>query len=569
MSNLSAACQRVFHVLRTLTASPELSVLSVLSASSVLSVVSVVSMFSVLSAVALSSTTPVDGVGQAPVPAFALDEATVEQLRQEMGAGRSTSRQLVDQYLARIDHIDRAGPTLRSVIEVNPEARSIADALDAERKARGPRRPLHGIPILIKDNIDTADRMTTTAGSLALEGSIAARDAFVVERLRAAGAVILGKTNLSEWANFRSSKSSSGWSARGGQTKNPYALDRNPCGSSSGTGTAIAANLATLGVGTETDGSIVCPSSVSGLVGIKPTVGLVSRSGIIPISHSQDTAGPMTRTVADAAVLLSAMIGVDARDAATKASAGKAVDYTKGLDAGALEGARIGVARKRYFGYSPAADRVIDAAIAEMKARGAVIVDPADIPTAASLDDCELEILLFEFKADLNAYLGGLGPSVKVRSLADVIAFNEREKAREMPFFAQELFVQAEKKGPLTSPAYRRALATCRSRARVLGIDAVMTKLRLDAIVAPTGSPAWPTDLLNGDHFVGASSTPAAVAGYPSITVPAGTVHGLPVGLSFIGRAWSEQKLIALAYAFEQATKHRRPPKFLTTIALP
>jgi amidase len=526
---------------------------------------------SVLSVVCLASALSVDAIGQAPPPppAFALDEMTVEQLQQGMQTGRYTSRQLVDLYLSRIDQIDRSGPTLRSVIEVNPEARAIAAALDVERAAKGPRGRLHGIPILIKDNIDTADRMMTTAGSLALEGSIAARDAFVVERLRAAGAVILGKTNLSEWANFRSSKSSSGWSGRGGQTKNPYALDRNPCGSSSGTGTAIAANLAAIGVGTETDGSVVCPSSVNGLVGIKPTVGLVSRSGIIPISRSQDTAGPMTRTVADAAALLEAMAGVDVRDPATKASAGKAVDYTKRLDAGALKGARIGVARKRYFGYSPAADAVIEAAIAEMKAQGAVIVDPADIPTAATIDDCEIEVLLYEFKAGLNAYLAGFGPSAKVHSLADVIAFNEREKAREMPFFGQELFIQADKKGPLTSPAYRRALATCQSRARALGIDAVMTRLRLDAIVAPTGSPAWPTDLLNGDHFVGASSTPAAVAGYPSITVPAGVVHGLPVGLSFIGRAWSEQKLIAFAYAYEQATKHRRPPTFRASVPLP
>ena len=377
--------------------------------------------------------------------AFPLEEATVEQLQHWMEAGRYTSRQLVDLYLARIDRIDRSGPTLRSVIEANPDAPSIADALDVERKTKGPRGPLHGVPVLIKDNIDTADRMMTTAGSLALEGSIPLRDAFVVERLRAAGAVILGKTNLSEWANFRSTKSSSGWSGRGGQTKNPYALDRNPCGSSSGTGVAIAANLAAVGVGTETDGSIVCPSSVNGLVGIKPTVGLVSRSGIIPISHTQDTAGPMARTVEDAAVLLSAMTGVDGRDATTKASAGKTSDYVKALDAGALKGARIGVARKRYFGYSPATDAVIDAALAAMKAAGAVIVDPADIPTAASLDDCELEILLYEFKAGLNGYLRGLGPAARVRSLADVIAFNERETAREMPFFGQELFVSAQK----------------------------------------------------------------------------------------------------------------------------
>ena len=531
--------------------------------------VSIVSVLSVLTVAALASRFSVAASAQAPPAAFVLDEVTVDQLQQWMQTGRYTSRQLVDLYLARIEQIDRSGPTLRSVLEVNPEARTIADALDAERQAKGPRGPLHGIPVLIKDNIDTADRMMTTAGSLALEGSIAARDAFVVERLRAAGAVILGKTNLSEWANFRSSKSSSGWSGRGGQTKNPYALDRNPCGSSSGTGSAIAANLAAIGVGTETDGSIVCPSSVAGLVGIKPTVGLVSRSGIIPISHSQDTAGPMARTVADAAVLLTAMTGVDGRDIATKASSGKAADYSKGLDSGALKGARIGVARKRYFGYSPAADRVIDAAIDEMKSRGAVIVDPADIPTAATIDDCELDILLYEFKAGLNAYLGGLGPSAKVRSLADVIAFNEREKAREMPFFGQELFVMAEKKGPLTSPAYRRVLATCQSRARALGIDAVMTRLRLDAIVAPTGSPAWPTDLLNGDHFLGASSSPAAVAGYPSITVPAGAVHGLPVGLAFTGRKWSEQKLIALAYAFEQATKHRQAPTFRPSVPVP
>ena len=493
---------------------------------------------------------------------FELEEATFASMQEWMASGRYTSRRLTELYLERIDALDRKGPALHSIIEINPDALAIAAALDEERKAKGARGPLHGIPIVIKDNIDTADRMSTTAGSLALDGSIAPQDAFVVERLRAAGAVILAKTNLSEWANFRSTKSTSGWSARGGQVKNPYALDRNPCGSSSGSGTAAAANLAAAAVGTETDGSIVCPSGATGLVGIKPTVGLVSRSGIIPISHTQDTAGPMTRTVADAAALLTAMVGEDTRDSATRGSTARHADYLAALDPDALKGARIGIARKRYFGYSPPADRLAEEAIATMKEKGAVIVDPADIPTAAQLDDCELEILLYEFKAGLNAYLKGLGPSATVKSLADVIAFNEREKEREMPHFGQEIFVMAQKKGPLTQAAYKRALTTCRSRSRALGIDAVLRKHRLDAIVAPTGSPAWPTDLINGDHFLGASSTPAAVAGYPNITVPAGHVHGLPVGISFIGGAWSEAKLIALAYAYEQATKHRRPPAF-------
>jgi amidase len=497
---------------------------------------------------------------------FELDELTVAQLQDAMASGRYTSRRLVELYAARIEQIDRKGPTLRSVIEMNPDALSIADTLDVERKAGNLRGPLHGIPVLIKDNIDTADRMMTTAGSLALEGASAPRDAFVVERLRAAGLVILGKTNLSEWANFRSTRSTSGWSGRGGQVRNPYVLDRNPCGSSSGTGVAIAATLAAVGVGTETDGSVVCPSSASGLVGIKPTVGLVSRAGIIPISRTQDTAGPMARTVADAAALLTVMAGVDPRDAATKASARQAQDYTKALDARALAGARIGVARTRYFGYSPKTDALVDRAIAAMKAQGAIIVDPADIPTASQLDDCELEVLLFEFKTDLNAYLASRGGTAKVKSLEELIAFNETARDREMPYFGQELLEMAQKKGTLSAPAYRQALRTCRTRARALGIDAVMKKHRLDAIVAPTGSPAWPIDLVNGDHFIGASSTPAAIAGYPNITVPAGDVQGLPVGISFFGSAWTESRLIGLAYAFEQATKHRRPPAFLPTL---
>ena len=499
---------------------------------------------------------------------FELDELTVADLQQSMTSGKYTARQLVDLYSRRIDEIDRRGPTLRSVIVVNPDARSIADALDAERKSKGPRGPLHGIPILIKDNIDTADKMATTAGSLALQGWIAPRDAFVVERLRAAGAVILGKTNLSEWANFRSTKSSSGWSAVGGQVKNPYVLDRNACGSSSGTGTAIAANLAVAGIGTETDGSIVCPSSLTALVGVKPTVGLVSRAGIIPISKTQDTAGPMTRTVADAAAVLSALAMEDRRDAATTTAAARRgrTDYTKGLRLDALKGARIGVPRKRYFGYSPKADAVVEEAIRVLKAQGAVVVDPADIPTAALLEDCEFEILLYEFKDGLNTYLKELGANARVRSLEDLIAFNKRETSREMPHFGQEIFEMAQKKGPLTTLAYRRAMATCRARSRTLGIDAVMTKHRLDALVAPTVSPAWPIDLVNGDHYMGSSSTPAAVAGYPSITVPAGFVNELPVGISFFGRPWSEAKLLSLAYSFEQATKHRRQPKFLTTL---
>jgi amidase len=522
-------------------------------------------LISVLSLFALTAR-----FGGQTAPAFPLEEMTVAQLQEGMAAGRYTSRRLVELYAERITAVDRNGPTLRSVIELNPDALSIADALDAERKSGRVRGPLHGIPVLIKDNIDTGDRMMTTAGSLALAGPPAPRDAFIVTRLRTAGAVILGKTNLSEWANFRSTKSSSGWSARGGQVNNPYALDRNPCGSSSGTGAAVAANLSAVGVGTETDGSIVCPSGANALVGIKPTIGLLSRTGIVPISHTQDTAGPMTRSVADAAILLSVMAGPDPADAATVVEAEKrGSDYTRALKLDGLKGARIGVARKRYFGYSPTTDKLIDQAIADMKAQGATIIDPADIPTAGRLDDCEFEVLLYEFKADLNKYLASRGGSVPVRSLEDLIAFNLREREREMPYFEQEILVDAEKKGPLTAPAYRKALATCRTRSRTLGIDAVMTKLRLDAIVAPTGSPAWPTDLINGDHFVGASSTPAAVAGYPSITVPAGFVLGLPVGVSFIGRAWSEATLIRLAYAYEQATKHRKPPTFAQTVKLP
>jgi amidase len=494
---------------------------------------------------------------------FELEELTIAELQSGMQSGKYTARSLVKKYLDRIDDIDKNGPMLNSVIEPNPDAISIAEALDRERKEKGVRGPMHGIPILIKDNIDTADRMMTTAGSLALVGSRPAQDAFVVKRLREAGAVILGKTNLSEWANFRSSHSSSGWSARGGQTRNAYELNRNPCGSSSGSGSAAAANLCAAAIGTETDGSVVCPSSANSLVGIKPTVGLVSRSGIIPISHNQDTAGPMARTVSDAAILLGALTGVDANDAMTKPGGAKSLrDYTQFLNKDGLRGARIGVARK-YFGFNDGVDKLLNERIENIKKLGAVIVDPADIPTSGKFDDSELEVLLYEFKADLNAYLGRLGSSTQVHSLKEVIEFNEKNRDREMPYFGQDLFIKAQAKGPLTEKKYLQALAKNHLLSRAQGIDFIMRKHPLDALIAPTGGPAWPTDWINGDHFTGGYSSASAVAGYPHITVPAGYVFGLPVGISFFGGAWSESKLIKYAYAFEQATKARQPPRFL------
>jgi amidase len=493
-------------------------------------------------------------------------EASIEQLQQSMASGRASAVSLTRAHLARIERVDRKGPQLRSVIETNPDALAIAAERDRERRAGKVRGPLHGIPVLLKDNIDTGDRMLTTAGSLALADAPAPRDAFLVQRLRDAGAIILGKNNLSEWANFRSLRSTSGWSARGGLTKNAYGTGRNACGSSSGTATSVAASLAVAGVGTETDGSIMCPSSMAGLVGIKPTVGLVSRSGIIPISQSQDTAGPMARTVADAAILLGAMAGVDPQDAATQAAQGRAEsDYRRFLTPDGLKGARIGVARKRVTGYSGHSDRLFEQAIADLRRLGAEIVDPADFGSVGEYDDDELEVLLYEFKDGLDRYLAQR-PGVRVRSLADVIAFNERHKDRVMPHFGQELFVKAQAKGPLTEQAYLDAAAKVRKLARE-GIDSVLQQHRLDAIVAPTGSPAWLTDFVNGDSYLGSSSTPAAAAGYPSVTVPMGQVQGLPVGLSFVGTAWSEGPLLRLAYAYEQGTRHRRPPTLSRSFA--
>jgi amidase len=486
-----------------------------------------------------------------------LEEATIAGLGFRMASGGLTARALAEAYLMRIRAID---PLLRSVIETNPDALEIADALDAERRAGRVRGPLHGIPVLVKDNVETADAMRTTAGSLALEGARPARDATVVERLRGAGAVLLGKTNLSEWANFRSTRSTSGWSARGGQTANPYALDRNPCGSSSGSGVAASASLCAAAIGTETDGSIVCPSSVNGVVGIKPTLGAVSRAGIVPIAHSQDTAGPMARSVADAAAVLAAIGGPDERDAATAGARAFAASEADGIG-----GARLGVARNM-AGFHDRVDAVFEEALSALRDLGAELVDPADVPHASELEEPELEVLLYEFKTDLEGYLAGVVGEVP-RTLAELIAFNREHAGSELAIFGQELFEKAADKGPLSEPAYLESLATCRRLAREEGLEAAFAEHRLDAIVAPTGSPAWLTDHVNGDHYVGGNSSPAAIAGYPAVTVPMGLVSGLPVGITFVGRAWSDATLIGYAAAFERTTNGRSAPRLLPTAA--
>lgn len=513
---------------------------------------------------------PREAMAAASHPSPELEEATIAGLRKLQQDGAQTSEQLARAYLDRIEAIDRNGPRLNSVIEVNPDALSIARQLDTERKAGKVRGPLHGIPVLIKDNIATADRMQTTAGSLALvnAGVPGNRDSFVAAQLRRAGAVILGKTNLSEWANFRSNHSSSGWSGRAGQTRNPYALDRNPSGSSSGSGAATSASLCTVAVGTETDGSIVSPSCSNGVIGIKPTVGLVSRAGIVPISHTQDTAGPMARTVTDAAILLTALAGVDPNDSATGEAAGQlATDYTKFLDPNGLRGVRVGVVRK-FAGFNPQADKLFDESIAVMRKLGAAIVDPVEIATDGKFGDAEMTVLLYEFKADLNKYLAALGPNSQVHSLADVIGFNNDNATEEMPYFGQELLVRADGKGGLESDEYKKALADCKKLTQADGIDAALAKDKLDVLIGITGGPAWVTDLVDGDGGLFSDSSLPAVAGYPHITVPMGMMFGLPLNISFIGTAWSEPTLLKAAYAYEQATRHRARPKFLATAPL-
>jgi amidase len=502
----------------------------------------------------------------APLPGDAVVEASVADLQAAMGAGKTTSQTLVRDYLARIEALDKRGPGVNSVIEINPDALAIALERDAERQAGKLRGPLHGIPVLLKDNIATADRMQTTAGSLALVGARPPRDAFLVRRLRDAGAVILGKTNLSEWANFRSTRSTSGWSSRGGLTKNPYALDRNTSGSSSGSAAAVAASFAALAVGTETDGSIISPASINGIVGCKPTLGLVSRDGIVPIAHSQDTAGPMTRTVADAAALLTVLAASDARDGATAEASSRAQDYTRFLQRDGLRGKRLGVMRNQ-FARNDLVAAVVEQALEVLKAQGATLVELAELPNENQYDEGEMTVLLYEFKADMANYLAQFAPTSPLKTLADIVAWNEQNRERVMLYFGQEYMVRAAAKGDLQSKEYVDALAANRKFARQEGIDKALKDNQLDALVAPSGSLAWLTDFIRGDFSGGSFTSPAAVAGYPHITVPAGFVSGLPCGISFVGTAWSEPQLFAMAYAYEQASMARRPPAFARSAA--
>lgn len=507
------------------------------------------------------------GNEQVAEESFELEEWTVSMMQEAMNEGRYTSRKICELYLKRIEEIDQSENGLNSVIEVNPDALSIADQLDEERTSGNVRGPLHGVPIMVKDNIDSGDKMMTTAGSLALAGVSATKDAFIIKKLREAGAVLLGKTNLSEWANFRSFRSSSGWSGRGRQTRNPYALDRNPCGSSSGSGAAVSGNMCAITIGTETNGSIVCPSSANGVVGIKPTVGLWSRSGIIPISQTQDTAGPMARSVADAAMLLGALTGIDEADGVTSESEGNALaDYTEFLDENGLQGKRIGVL-KGTFGYHEQVDDIFENVKEVLKSRGAEVIDDVVVAEDGAYGNTGFEVLLYEFKDGLNKYLA-TRPNAPVKSLADIVQFNKDNADKEMPYFPQGILERSENKGPLTDQEYKDALKTVVTVSRE-GIDNALAKDNLDAIIGVTGGPAWPIDVINGDHFGTGSSTPAARSGYPNITVPAGYVHGLPVGMSIFGGKYQEPQLISIAYAFEQATKVRVAPKFLPTLNLP
>lgn len=508
---------------------------------------------------------PAPTVDTSPTAPLALSETSIAELQRRMEAKELTAREITQSYLDRIARLDDAGPQLNAIIEINPDALAIADALDAERAAGKVRGPLHGIPIVVKDTIDTADAMQTSAGSLALVGAPAAQDAALVERLRKAGAVVLGKTNLSEWSNFRSTRSTSGWSARGGQTRNPYVLDRNPCGSSSGSAVAVAANLAAAAVGTETDGSIVCPAANSAIVGMKPTVGLISRSGTVPLATSLDTPGPMARNVTDAALLLTVLAGSDSRDKTSWDADKHATDYTRGLSADALRGVRVGVLRD-YAEFNADVASGYEHSIARLLDAGAILVDPVKLPNAGKLDALEMTVWRYEFKAGLNAYLA-TRRGVPIASLAELIEWNRQHAAQELAPFGQELLEQAQRSGTLNDKAYKQALANLRRYARKDGFDAVIRKHKIDVLVVPSNNPAWVTDPINGDRFSAVTSTIAAAAGYPAVTVPMGDVRGLPIGLTFVGPAWSEAKLLRYAYAFEQATKARRPPAFLPSVA--